>query len=133
MTREQALAFAARWIAAWNGRDVEAVLASFADEVEFSSPRARETVGVATVKGKSALRSYWNAALVPVRSLRFTLDRVIWDSETSELAIVYIAEINGVSKRVSENLRFGPDGTVASAEVFHGIIPPPPPGAAEPR
>ncbi|HLK92356.1 MAG TPA: nuclear transport factor 2 family protein [Polyangia bacterium] len=123
MTREQAEAFAAGWIAAWNARDVEALLASFAEEVELTSPRAREVVGVATVRGKTALRAYWTAALSRARSLRFTLDRVLRDAETGELAIVYTRETNGEAKRVSESLRFGPDGRVVAVEVFHGALP----------
>lgn len=55
-----------------------------------------------------------------LKSLRFTVDRVLWDPETQELAIVYVSEIDGTSKRVSENLRFGPSGLVVAAEVFHG-------------
>jgi len=49
------------------------------------------------------------------------LERTIWDPETHELAIVYVSEVNGSTKRVSENLRFGQDGKVAVAEVFHGV------------
>jgi hypothetical protein len=37
------------------------------------------------------------------------------------MAIVYISEISGGRKRVSEQLTFGPDGLVVSAEVFHGV------------
>jgi hypothetical protein len=112
--------FAARWVEAWNRRDVEAVLATFEEEVAFTSPRALATVGVATVHGKQDLRAYWGAALARVASLRFVLERAIWDPELRELAIIYTAEINGEAKRVSENLRFGQSGKVEAAEVFHG-------------
>jgi hypothetical protein len=37
------------------------------------------------------------------------------------LAIIYIADIGGRKRRVSENLTFGADGRVVSAEVFHGV------------
>jgi ketosteroid isomerase-like protein len=36
---------AAQWIARWNARDVEGVLAAFADDVVFHSPKAHEIVG----------------------------------------------------------------------------------------
>jgi hypothetical protein len=45
----------------------------------------------------------------------------LWDAGTRELAIIYVAEIDGRGKRVSENLIFGTDGVVNSAEVFHGV------------
>lgn len=128
MTRDQALTFAAEWAAAWNGGSLERVLEDFDDNVVFRSPKALAVVGVATVKGKEALRAYWGAAVGRLKSLRFTVDRVLWDPATQELAIVYVSEIDGNAKRVSENLRFGPGGLVVAAEVFHGIAGAPAPG-----
>ena len=121
MTRSDAVRYAADWIEAWNRLDIEAVLATFQDRVTFTSPRALTTVGVGTLHGKEALRAYWVAALAQVSSLRFVLERTIWDPETHELAIVYVSEVNGSAKRVSENLRFGQDGKIDVAEVFHGV------------
>jgi ketosteroid isomerase-like protein len=121
MTRDQATAFASEWAAAWNERAIERVLAHFDENVVFTSPTALAAVGVGTVRGKAALRAYWTAALERLTSLRFSIDRVLWDPETRELAIVYASEIDGRVKRVSENLRFGPDGLVVAAEVFHGV------------
>ena len=93
----------------------------FADDVTFTSPTALAVTGAATVRGKAGLRDYWNAALGRIHSLRFTLDRVVWDPAARELAILYVSNVNGQSKRVSENLTFGPNGLVISAEVFHGV------------
>ena len=121
MTRDQAAAFAAAWAAAWNERAVERVLSHFDDDVSFTSPTALSVVGAGTVRGKQALRAYWNAALARIGSLRFTVDRITWDPDARELAIVYVSETDGRVRRVSENLRFGANGLVVSAEVFHGI------------
>jgi len=121
MTREEASRFAGDWADAWNARDVERVLSHFADEVTFTSPTALAVAGTGTVRGKEALRNYWNAALSRVDSLRFTVDRVVWDPGTRELAIIYASAINGRTRRVSENLIFGPDGLVVRADVFHGV------------
>ena len=120
MTREQALTIATRWADAWNERDIERVLGFFGDGITFTSPTALAVVGSATVQGKDALRAYWNLAMSRIESLRFKVERVLWDEASRELAIVYIAEINGSAKRVSENLTFGDDGLVVGAEVFHG-------------
>ena len=121
MTREIGETFAAQWAAAWNRRDVEAVLTHFHDDVVFSSPTALAVVGSPVVRGKDALRAYWTAALARIGSLRFTLDRVVWDPVGLELAIIYTSDIDGKSKRVSENLIFDSRGHVVAAEVFHGI------------
>lgn len=121
MKREEARAFASRWADSWNQRDVEAVLAHFHDDVTFTSPTALAVVGSAKVQGKPALRDYWNTALKRIASLRFALDRVAWDPDSRELAIVYTATIDGNSRRVSENLTFDAAGRVVTAEVFHGV------------
>jgi ketosteroid isomerase-like protein len=120
MTRGEAEAFAADWAAAWNDLAVERVLAHFDENISFTSPTALAVVGVATVHGKQALREYWNKAVERVGSLRFAIDRVVWDATTRELAIIYVSEAGG-RKRMSENLTFGPDGLVVGAEVFHGV------------
>jgi ketosteroid isomerase-like protein len=121
MTTDNATTFAAEWAEAWNRRDIEYVLAHFHEDVEFTSPTALAVMGVPTVRGKTALREYWATALGRLTSLRFTVDRVVWDASTRELAIIYTAEIDGKSRRVSENLRFNEADRVVAAEVFHGI------------
>lgn len=121
MTRDEAVAFANGWAAAWNERAVERVLGDFSEHVIFTSPTAMAVVGAGTVRGKAALRDYWTRAMGRIGSLHFTVDRVMWDDVTRELAIVYVSNANGQAKRVSENLTFGSDGLIASAEVFHGV------------
>lgn len=123
MTRDEALAYAHRWAEAWNGRDLDAVLEHFEDEVVFSSPKALEAVGAPTVRGKRALRAYWVTALRSVNSLHFTLRRVLWDPDASELAIVYDREVNDRHDRAIEVLHFGPSGRVDRGEVFYGVAP----------
>jgi len=120
-TRDDAQAFAAAWAEAWNRRDVEAVLAHFHGDVIFTSPTALAVVGSARVSGKQALRDYWNTAMQRITSLHFTVDRIAWDADSRELAIVYRAAIDGNARRVSENLTFDAAGRVTSAEVFHGV------------
>jgi len=122
-TAGEAEAFARRWADEWNRRDVEAVLAHFEDGVVFSSPKALETVGVATVRGVAGLRAYWHAALSQVTALRFTLVRVIWDAGRKEAGIVYDREVNGRCDRAVEVLQFAPSGLVVRGEVFYGEHP----------
>ena len=121
MTRQEAERFAADWAEAWNARAVERVLEHFHADVTFTSPTALAVTGAATVRGKDALRAYWTTALERIGSLRFIVDRVLWDPAARELAIVYTSDIDGKAKRVSENLTFDGDGRVTSAEVFHGV------------
>lgn len=59
----------------WNGRDVEAVLSSFADDVVFTSPLAERVVpgSGGVIRGKEALRHYWTEALRHNPGLHFEL------------------------------------------------------------
>ncbi|MEZ5426316.1 MAG: nuclear transport factor 2 family protein [Pyrinomonadaceae bacterium] len=122
MTREEAERFAIQWADWWNAGDVGKVLEHFHQDVVFTSPKALEVVGSPSVHGKDALRDYWTAALKRAGTLRFTVDYVLWDQVRGELAIIYISEIGGKAKRVSENLTFDENGQIISAEVFHGVV-----------
>jgi ketosteroid isomerase-like protein len=121
MTAEDARKFAADWAAAWNALAIERVLAHFHDRISFTSPKALALLGVGTVQGKDALRDYWTDAISRAGSVRFTVERVLWDAHTQEMAIIYIAQVAGRTRRVSENLQFGADGLVMRGEVFHGV------------
>jgi hypothetical protein len=52
-------AFAQAWIAAWNARDLDAILSHYASDVVFLSPYAECVIGTGRVVGIEALRSYW--------------------------------------------------------------------------
>lgn len=119
--RAAVIAYAERWAAGWNRRDLDAILEHFADDVEFTSPKALAAVGVPTVRGKPALADYWRIALSRIQSLRFVVNRVIWDPATLELAIVYDREVNGVRNRAAEILAFGARGLVVRGEVLYGV------------
>jgi hypothetical protein len=75
------------------------------------------------VRGKAALRAYWTRALAAIRSLTFSLDRIVFDPATRELAILYDRAADGRVDRAAEVLRFGSSGRVASAEVLRGVPP----------
>lgn len=87
--RASADAFAAAWLAAWNAHDLDEILAHYADDVAFHSPRIRTVTGrdVDVVQGTAELRSYWAAALASAPDLRFELDRVLVGSDA--LTILY--------------------------------------------
>ncbi len=67
--------FANQWIGHWNARDVEAVLAHYADDVVFTSPTALRLIPQSngTISGKGALRAYWRQALDGNPDLHFAL------------------------------------------------------------
>ncbi len=118
--RASAAAFAAEWVALWNRAYVEGVLAHYAEELEFASPRAASVVGRPVVRGKPALRAYWRQAMAQIGSLRFHLDRALWDADARAVSVLYEAAIDARRVRACEIMWFGPDGRVVRGEAFHG-------------
>lgn len=120
MTPEQAEAFAREWIANWNRGDVEAILAHFAPDARFVSPRALAYTGNATVEGVAALRTYWNGARERVPNLHFTLDHALYDAARRELFVLYEATLNDATTRACELMCFDVDGHQTWGEALYG-------------
>ncbi len=88
MDNIQAMEFAREWEAAWNRRDIEAVLKHFHQDVVFTSPVAIQ-IGFAQdgiVSGKEALRRYWTAGLAKSADLRFQVTTVYQGVNTLVIA-----------------------------------------------
>jgi len=75
MDNASAQAFADAWITAWNTRDLDAVLAHYAEDVVFTSPMASFLLegSDGVIRGSTALRDYWSQALDRIPDLRFEL------------------------------------------------------------
>ena len=122
MTYDSMMAFAEAWIAAWNRRDVDAVLAHFAEEAQFVSPVARNFVGRPVLQSKQELAAYWRAALDRIATLEFTLDHAAWDERRRELNVVYEANLNGERKRACEIMQFDAAGRQIRGEALYGAV-----------
>jgi len=114
--------FAADWIANWNRRDVEAVLAHFAEEAEFTSPLARTFAGRSVLRGKAELETYWRAGLERIKILQFILDRAFWDERRRVLVVLYDANLNGERKRACEVMTFNAEGRQVRGEAMYGAL-----------
>jgi len=114
--RPEPAAFAADWIAAWNAHDLEAVLAHYADDIVFVTPKSIPFTGDPSgrVVGKAALRDYWSRAL-QVAGLHFTLRAVY--AGPDGLAIRYHSSRTGAD--VCEVVRFDDEGLVRDSAAFY--------------
>jgi ketosteroid isomerase-like protein len=92
--------FATEWVDAWNHHDVEAVLGHFHEDVVFSSPVAARVVPASQglVRGKAALRDYWNRALAMTPDLHFSLESVY--AGTACLVLNYRNQLGGLTNEV---------------------------------
>lgn len=119
MNRDEAGRYAREWIRNWCDRDVGAIVSHFAEDARFVSPVAAKRTGSALVFGRDALSRYWSM-VHSFGSFRFTLDRILWDDDAQELAIIYSREIDGRHDRACEILRFNAAGEVEAGEAFYG-------------
>jgi hypothetical protein len=109
-------AFVRSWEAAWNARDLEAVLAHFDDDATFASPfAARLMGGSGRLRGIDEIRAYWTRGLELLPGLRFEVER--WFGGVDVIVIQYRNQAGDV---VDEVLIFEGDRVVAG----YGTYPP---------
>jgi acyl-CoA thioester hydrolase len=115
-------AFARDWIAAWNRGDVEAVLAHYAEDAVFWSPKAERITGRGRVAGKAALRAYWRRALEQSGKLDFSLEMAAWSARAETLTLVYRAAFAGHEpQRTAEIMRFR-GSHIVQGEALYGAL-----------
>jgi uncharacterized protein (TIGR02246 family) len=116
MARQHATAdllkLATEWIAAWNARDLDRVLALYTDDSEMTSPYivALGFEPGGTLRGKDALRAYWTKALTLRPNLHFTLLEAFIGPDS--VALLYR---NDLGKQVCEYLRLDDAGLIRQA------------------
>lgn len=120
MNDQSAQEFAARWVAAWNDHDIEAILSHYAQDIEFSSPVARTLTGHGRVNGLANLRAYWTRGLALNRHLAFHLLEVLHGEGV--LTLLYE---NERKQRVAETLEFNASGQVIRASACYASVPNP--------
>jgi ketosteroid isomerase-like protein len=103
---------AREWIAAWNSRDLNRVLALYTDDSEMSSPKiaALGFDDSGTLRGTDALRAYWSKALTFRPHLHFTLIETFVSPDS--IALLYHDE---AGKQVCEYLRLDDTGLIRQA------------------
>jgi ketosteroid isomerase-like protein len=75
--------FAHEWIAAWNSRDLDRILAHYAHDVVLTSPVAQRILqGDGNVRGIQALRDYFTLGLQAYPNIRFELIDTLSGIET---------------------------------------------------
>ena len=105
-----------QWIAAWNSRDLERVLALYAEDSEMTSDRIPflgfDASG--TLHGKPRLREYWGLALQRLPNLHFDLI----DLYVSPDSLVVFYQ-NERGQKICEYLRVDADGKIRQGSANH--------------
>ncbi|MFH1340785.1 MAG: nuclear transport factor 2 family protein [Pseudomonadota bacterium] len=104
------------WIAAWNSRDLERILALYADDSEMTSDRIQalgfDSTG--TLRSKASLRMYWGKALQLVPDLHFNLIDLFVSPDS---IVVFYANERGA--RICEYLRLNAQGKIIQGSANH--------------
>jgi hypothetical protein len=110
MTKDEAWKFAQDWVGAWNGHDLDSIMAHYDDAVELTSPVAARLLGVADgrVIGKANLRDYFRRGLEAYPELHFHLEDVLWG--LNSLVLYYT---NQKGTRTAEFMELSAGGQVA--------------------
>ena len=110
LTASFAQAFAKEWIDAWNSHDLERILTHYDDAVILTSPVALNIQsGDGNVRGKEALRAYFQRGLQAYSNLRFDFIEVLWGIET--IVISYVNNVRGTKS--AEVMLFNTTGRVS--------------------
>ena len=106
------------WIAAFNSRDLQRVLALYAETAEMSSDRipAFGFDASGTLRGKDNLRAYWGKAFGLLPDLHFTLIDILVSPDSA--VVVYD---NQRGARICEYLRFDADGLIIQGSANHRV------------
>ena len=117
LTRETAETFARNWTQAWNDRDLDQIMALYADGITFHSPRISQVLdaGMMSLTGKAALRDYWGVALESAPELYFEIDAIYLSSDAATLTYA-----NHRGQQVAETFVFDDHGRVKLAIAAYG-------------
>jgi len=108
------------WFDAFNTKDLEALLQLYHDNAEHFSPKLKvrqpETQG--WIRGKSALRAWWQDAFVRLPSLQYEV--VTLTANDERVFMEYIRHVSGEEDlRVGEVLEIR-KGSIIASRVYHG-------------
>jgi ketosteroid isomerase-like protein len=90
LTKDQVQKFAEEWVQAFNSHDLDRILSHYHPDVVLISPVAAQILDdpSGTVKGKDALRAYFQKGLAAYPNLKFELLDVMWG--ISSVVLYYI-------------------------------------------
>ncbi|HEY1799712.1 MAG TPA: nuclear transport factor 2 family protein [Terriglobales bacterium] len=109
LTEENARRFATEWFDAWNSRDLDRIISHYADNIVLISPVAAKLLNdpAGAVRGKQALRAYFQKGLEAYPQLKFEPIEVMWG-----LSSVVLYYVNQKGTKSGEFMEIDSDGKV---------------------
>jgi ketosteroid isomerase-like protein len=117
---EASRAIAHRWLACFAARDLDGLLALYADDAVHTSPKIRarhpETGGM--LRGKAALRTWWADAFARLPELQYVPTAVTADRERAVME--YVRRVPGEPDMPIAEVLDIREGRIVASRVFHG-------------
>ena len=110
---------AQQWFAAFNDKDLEKLLALYADDAEHFSPKLKlrqpETNGL--IKGKISMRAWWQDSFDRLPSLHYELIRLT--PYQNRVFMEYLRHVNGEPDLYVGEMFEIQNGRIIKSSVFH--------------
>ena len=108
------------WLAAFNAKDLDALIALYADDCVHTSPKLRvqrpESGGA--IRGKAALRAWWADAFARLPGLRY--EELTVTADDARVILEYLRHApDGDVYPVAEAFDIR-DGAIVASRVYHG-------------
>lgn len=111
---------AEQWFAAFNAHDLEALLALYADDAAHFSPKLKirqpETKGL--VKGKDALRAWWQDAFERLPTLQY--QPTSFTANEERVIMEYTRKVSGEEDMLVAEVLEIKEGLIIASRVYHG-------------
>ena len=119
MSAKQNTEIAIKWFAAFNDHNTENILKLYHDNAEHYSPKLKmrqpETKGL--IKGKAALREWWNDSFTRLPSLKYEVVKLTADEE--QVFMEYIRHVNGEDDLNVGEVLVIKNGLIIASRVYH--------------
>lgn len=105
---------ARRWLDCFDRRDLDGLLALYADDATHTSPK----IPTRTLRGKPAMRQWWQASFDRLPSLRYEATALTADGH--RVFMEYIRHVDGEPDMPIAEVLECEDGRIVASRVFHG-------------
>lgn len=120
MSSEKIQSIAFKWFEAFNNHNLEQLLSLYDEEAEHYSPKLKvrkpETLGL--IKGRSALRNWWQNAFERLPSLKYK--PTSFTSNNDRVFMEYIRTVDGEEEMLVAEVLEIRDGKIIVSRVYHG-------------
>lgn len=114
------VSLARSWLARFNARDLEGLLALYADDAVHVSPklRDRQPESKGEIRGKPALRAWWHEAMKRLPGLRYQEQHLT--TMNQRVFMEYLRSVPGEADLLVAEVLVVEGGLIRESRVFHG-------------